>query len=68
MKFGTVKDLDDEKFRRLTGVKRPTFNEPIPIKFVPRCKLSLVLQSLSKSARSAPSEVEVGDTFFLSRQ
>ncbi|MBI3900929.1 MAG: IS5/IS1182 family transposase, partial [Chlamydiia bacterium] len=27
MKFETVKDLDDEKFRRLTGVKRPTFDK-----------------------------------------
>jgi hypothetical protein len=26
MKFETVKQLDDEKFRRLSGVKRSTFN------------------------------------------
>jgi hypothetical protein len=31
MKFETVKDLDDEKFRRLTGVKRPTFNKMVDI-------------------------------------
>jgi hypothetical protein len=31
MKFETVKDLDDEKFRRLTGVKRPTFNKMVGI-------------------------------------
>lgn len=27
MKFETVKKLDDEKFRRLAGVKRTTFNK-----------------------------------------
>ena len=27
MKFETAKELDDEKFRRLTGVKRTTFNK-----------------------------------------
>ena len=27
MKFEMVKDLDDEKFRRLTGVKRTTFSK-----------------------------------------
>jgi len=31
MKFETVKNLDDEKFRRLTGVKRPTFNKMVDI-------------------------------------
>lgn len=31
MKFNTVKELDDEKFRRLTGVKRPTFNKMVCI-------------------------------------
>lgn len=31
MKFETVKDLDDEKFRRLTGVKRPTFDKMVDI-------------------------------------
>ncbi|HVX01092.1 MAG TPA: IS5 family transposase [Candidatus Babeliaceae bacterium] len=31
MKFDLVKDLDDEKFRRLTGVKRSTFNKMISI-------------------------------------
>jgi len=31
MKFETVKDLDDEKFRRLTGVKRNTFNKIVDI-------------------------------------
>lgn len=31
MKFETVKDLDDEKFPRLTGVKRPTFNKMVDI-------------------------------------
>ena len=31
MKFETVKDLDDEKFRRLTGIKRPTFDKMIGI-------------------------------------
>jgi hypothetical protein len=31
MKFETVKDLDDEKFRRLTGIKRPTFDKMIDI-------------------------------------
>ena len=31
MKFETVKSLDDEKFRRLTGVKRSTFNKMIII-------------------------------------
>lgn len=31
MKFETVKNLDDEKFRRLTGVKRTTFNKMVGI-------------------------------------
>ncbi len=31
MKFETVKDLDNEKFRRLTGVKRPTFDKMVGI-------------------------------------
>ena len=31
MKFEMVKDLDDEKFRRLTGVKRTTFMRMISI-------------------------------------
>ena len=31
MKFETVKELDDEKFRRLTGVKRPTFDKMVGI-------------------------------------
>lgn len=31
MKFETVKNLDDEKFRRLTGVKRPTFDKMVSI-------------------------------------
>lgn len=31
MKFETVKNLDDEKFRRLTGVKRSTFDKMVGI-------------------------------------
>jgi hypothetical protein len=31
MKFETVKHLDDEKFRRLTGVKRSTFDKMVGI-------------------------------------
>lgn len=31
MKFDTVKNLDDEKFRRLTGVKRSTFDRMVGI-------------------------------------
>lgn len=31
MKFETVKELDDEKFRRLTGVKRTTFDKMVGI-------------------------------------
>lgn len=31
MKFETVKDLDDEKFHRLTGVKRSTFDKMVGI-------------------------------------
>ncbi|QZA58263.1 hypothetical protein [Candidatus Rhabdochlamydia porcellionis] len=31
MKFESVKNLDEEKFRRLTGVKRSTFNRMINI-------------------------------------
>ena len=31
MKFETAKNLDDEKFRRLTGVKRQTFNKMVLI-------------------------------------
>lgn len=31
MRFEKIKNLDEEKFRRLTGVKRNTFNETIKI-------------------------------------
>lgn len=31
MRFENIKNLDEEKFRRLTGVKRHTFNEMIKI-------------------------------------
>ena len=31
MKFETVKDLKEEQFRRLTGVKRSTFNKMIEV-------------------------------------
>ena len=31
MKFETARELDDEKFRRLTGVKRPTFDKMVVI-------------------------------------
>ena len=31
MKFETVKELDEEKFRRLTGVKRTTFDKMLGI-------------------------------------
>lgn len=31
MKFEMVKELDEEKFRRLTGVKRKTFNRMVEI-------------------------------------
>ena len=31
MKFDTVKELEDEKFRRLTGVKRTTFDRMVSI-------------------------------------
>jgi hypothetical protein len=31
MKFETAKGLDEEKFRRLTGVKRTTFNKMVEI-------------------------------------
>ena len=31
MKFETAKGLDEEKFRRLTGVKRTTFDKMIGI-------------------------------------
>lgn len=31
VKYETVKELDDEKFRRLTGVKKATFNKMVEI-------------------------------------
>lgn len=31
MKYKTVKELDDEKFRRLTGVKKATFGKIVEI-------------------------------------
>src|SRR5271169_4707548 len=40
MKFEMVKDLDDEKFRRLTGVKRTTFS-----------KMTLILEQSSKDKK-----------------
>lgn len=40
MKFEMVKDLDDEKFRRLTGVKRTTFS-----------KMTLILEQSSNGKK-----------------
>lgn len=40
MKFETVKELDDEKFRRLAGIKRTTFN-----------KMVLILEQSSKEKK-----------------
>lgn len=40
MKFEIVKDLDDEKFRRLTGVKRTTFS-----------KIALILEQASNNKK-----------------
>jgi hypothetical protein len=40
MKFEMVKDLDDEKFRRLTGVKRTTFS-----------KMTLILEQSSNDKK-----------------
>lgn len=40
MKFEMIKDLDDEKFRRLTGVKRTTF-----------LKMALILEKSSSSKK-----------------
>ncbi|KIC76337.1 hypothetical protein DB42_DW00010, partial [Neochlamydia sp. EPS4] len=31
MKFDKIEKLDDERFRRLTGVKRPTFDKMVQI-------------------------------------
>ena len=31
MKYDQIKDLEDEKFRRLTGVKRTTFEKMVSI-------------------------------------
>ena len=33
MKFELIKELEDEKFRRLTGVKRKTFEKMVFIHF-----------------------------------
>ena len=41
MKFETVKGLDDERFRRLTGVKRTTFE-----------KMVLILQEADKAKKA----------------
>ena len=40
MKFDMVKDLDDEKFRRLTGVKRTTFE-----------KMTIILEQANKDKK-----------------
>lgn len=40
VKFETVKELDDEKFRRLAGVKRSTFD-----------KMVLILEESSKARK-----------------
>ena len=40
MKFETAKELDDEKFRRLAGIKRTTFN-----------KMVLILEQSSKEKK-----------------
>ena len=31
MKYDQIKELQEEKFRRLTGVKRPTFTKMVEI-------------------------------------
>ena len=31
MKYDQIKDLEEEKFRRLTGIKRSTFNKMVDI-------------------------------------
>lgn len=40
MKFETLKELDDEKFRRLAGIKRTTFE-----------KMVLILQQSDKNKK-----------------
>ena len=49
MKFETVKQLDDEKFRRLSGVKRSTCN---------RMVLILDLSNREKSSRGKKKQVK----------
>ncbi len=38
MKYEQIKDLDSEKFRRLTGVKKTTFGKMMDILREPRSK------------------------------
>ena len=45
MKFETVKELDDEKFRLIAGVKRSTFD-----------KMVLILEQSSKDKKSMAEE------------
>jgi len=47
MKFAMIKDLDDEKFRRLTGIKRTTFE-----------KMTIILYKSGKDKKNKRREKE----------
>lgn len=58
MKFDTVKGLDDEKFRRLTGVKRPTFDKMV-------CILSDAIKS-RKTTRGRKKKLSIEEILLMS--
>ena len=58
MKFDTVKELDDEKFRRLTGVKRSTFDKML-------CILSDAIKS-RRTAKERKKKLSIEDMLLMS--
>lgn len=58
MKFDTVKELDDEKFRRLTGVKRSTFDKML-------CILSDAIKS-RRTAKGRKKKLSIEDMLLMS--
>lgn len=58
MKFDTVKELDDEKFRRLTGVKRSTFDKML-------CILSDAIKC-RRTAKGRKKKLSIEDMLLMS--
>ena len=57
MRFDSVKELRGESFRRLTGVKRNTFEEMTTVLFTAKCK--------QKAAGGKPNTLGVEDQLLM---